>query len=127
MRKPRRKTSRSAPPTAVKAQVVPARYRDALDTPHDHEDDSHPPLWLVWKRRLSGFPELDCVCDSKWSAEAHVLMALPLPHVGPEDAHEVWVERVPANHRFASSLSEQQMRGYHSVRAFRKRYQLDGD
>lgn len=113
---------------ALTAREFENQFKKSIVTPHEHEAKGNPPVWLIWKRLPGGFPELDTVCDSEWSAAVHVMMAYPPAHIRNEaDRNEVWVERIPANHRFASSLSEAQMKGYHSVRAWRKRHQLDGD
>src|SRR2546422_2196498 len=50
--------------------------------------------------RSMDFPTLDSVADNAESARVHYRMAVAdLKTMG-----EAWVERIPANHRFASSL-----------------------
>ena len=74
-------------------------------------------MWLIWKRQSpQDFPTLDSVCDSDWSAVAHTAMALDARGV------TVVVERIPANHRFASSLGDWQMESYQAVRHFRQQH-----
>jgi hypothetical protein len=105
---------------------VPEDIEKSITTPHAHENEHHRPLWLIWKiRKLSRdgvpfFPELDTVCDSEDMARAHVRGVL-------YESHErVWVERIPANHRFASSLEIHQMNAHMVLWKERVR-RLDGD
>ena len=105
------------------SKLVPASLEPSITIPHDHESKGQPPLWLIWI--LDGpvmFPVLDSVADSEDSCRYHVGTIL---YSSPDS--NVYVERIPANHRFGSSLEEWQMQSYHSVRKFRKRNQLDGD
>lgn len=88
---------------------VPDHLEEAIVTPHKHEDAHHKPLWLIWivKKGWDGrpeFPELDTVCDSPDSARYHVSAAIQ-----SHARAEISVERIPANHRFASSLDYLQM------------------
>ena len=101
----------------------PKSFEPLITTPHEHESKGSPPLWLIWI--INGavtFPVLDSVADSEDSCRCHVGMIL---YSDPDE--DVHVERIPANHRFGSSLEDWQMKAYHSVRMFRKRHQLDGD
>ena len=100
----------------------PLSFEPSITTPHDHESKGQPPLWLIWILQPEGFPVLDSVADSEDSCRGHVGMIL----YSAPDA-DVHVERIPANHRFGSSLEDWQMKSYHSVRMFRRRHQLDGD
>ena len=105
------------------SKLVPASLESAITTPHDHEGKGQPPLWLIWI--LGGdvmFPVLDSVADSEDSCRFHVGAIL---YSSPDE--DIQVERIPANHRFGSSLEEWQMKSYHSVRRFRKRHELDGE
>lgn len=91
---------------------IPADMEPSIVTPHAHEDpERHPPLWLIWKRRhynrsgLNDFPMLDSVCTTEASARYHIRAAL-------EGAGDVYCERIPANHRFGSSLGDWQMQAH---------------
>lgn len=122
-------------------------WMKAIQTPHEHEHPEHnPPIWLLWKITtdsdgLRSFPVLDTVCTTEDSAIVHVYMILEernpsviagaiIPggiYTVPGKDVEIFVERVPGNHRFASSLPKWQMQTYHSVRSWRRRNELDGD
>lgn len=104
------------------SKLVPANLEPAITTPHEHEGKNNPPLWLIWIHRVEMFPVLDSVADSEKSCRYHVGAIL---YSRPDE--NVYVERIPANHRFGSSLETWQMQSYHSVRVFRKRNQLDGE
>jgi hypothetical protein len=96
-------------------RFVTAAHKKAITTPHDHECTDRRPLWLVWRldKAMNGmpyFPVLDSVCDSEDSAYYHVGAAVE----GHRES-EVFVERVPANHRFASSLPEWQVKIHHHI------------
>jgi len=109
-------------PARFRGPSIPRRFEASLTTPHSHEGEHNRPLWLIWKRPADTFPTLDSVCDSEESARYHLSAVLESKDI------EVYVERIPANHRFGNSeFSEMQMKGYHAVRVFRKCYQLDGD
>ena len=108
-------------------KLVPASLEPAITTPHHHEGKNNPPLWLIWVMRSSSaglrdFPALDSVANSEDMCRYHVGAVLET-----DTEVEVYVERIPANHRFGSSLEEWQMKSYHSLRTWRKRNQLDGD
>ena len=82
----------------------------AIETPHDHEGALNRPLWVIWKKltmrdgRTDG-PHIDTICDSLEMAYAHVYILLDEPETIAGN-REVYVERIPANHRFASSMAE---------------------
>lgn len=126
---------------------IPPAVERAITTPHDHEclklgdagsiyagQPCNRPLWLIWKREPLGrsgqqmstemdFPRLDSVADNEASARAHYCMAA----YGRTDI-EVYVERVPANHRFASSLGEWQMQAHMALWKIRaERNKREGD
>jgi hypothetical protein len=91
---------------------VPDEIEKQISTPHEHEDaDWHRPLWLVWRVRIAQrtdvpyFPELDTVCTTADSARYHIRAIL-----FDTTQDRLWVERIPANHRFGSSLEELQMK-----------------
>jgi hypothetical protein len=88
---------------------VPEHLVLAIETPHDHEGKGNRPLWIIWKQyvgrngAVSG-PQIDTVCDTLRSAyymllEENARRTLHLPVI-------INVERIPANHRFASSIGE---------------------
>lgn len=84
---------------------IPEEIERIITTPHEHEHpERRKPLWLIWKvhKSFDGMPEfpvLDSVCDSEKSARYHYRSAV-------SSSNQVFVERIPANHRFASSLGE---------------------
>jgi hypothetical protein len=98
----------------------------AIATPHEHEGEGHNPLWLIWtidRDRITGvpyFPHLDSVCDTETSARYHFLSAAT--HGGKQ----IWVERIPANHRFASSLDYHQTE-IHQAWWKQRLKKIDGD
>lgn len=100
-------------PQGVFQYVTPALEKRIV-TPHEHEGKGHPPLWVIWVVERSSitdvpyFPVLDSVCDSEDSARYHVGARLESGVKGME----VYVERIPANHRFGSSLPELQQRSH---------------
>lgn len=110
---------------------IPEDIEYALVTPHSHEHpERNKPLWLIWKTRPLGrnnggdahdFPRLDSVCDTDESARAHYRMA-----VYGETQAKVYVERIPANHRFASSLNDWQMEAHMAIWKERLK-RVDGD
>jgi hypothetical protein len=89
---------------------IPEHLEGAIMTPHDHEDESHRPLWILWKHLIgadgrSDGPQIDCICDTERSARYHVMNLLDWIERSSEDI-SLHVERVPANHRFASSMAD---------------------
>jgi hypothetical protein len=110
----------------------------AITTPHEHEHPEHnKPIWLVWKlvRNLASgvamFPELETVCDNEESCRYHVVMVSEEGTYNRFEEIEVHVERIPANHRFASSLDTFQHRAHmeqwKAREKFKSRRELDGD
>lgn len=92
-----------------KMKAVPSHIEAMISKKHDHEGPGHPPLWLIWKLEAPGrvtaivdYPSLYSVCDSPDEARFHVQMLLETNTEG----RQVWVDRVPANHGFASSLAD---------------------
>lgn len=77
---------------------LPARLEKAIRQKHDHEGPNNPPLWLIWLDRPSWKegPLLNAVANSVDAARYGCFIVL--------DQGEVWCERVPANHGFASSI-----------------------
>ena len=107
-------------------------YEDAITTPHPHESKGNPPLWLIWKRikgdEYRRYPMLDCVCNSEEMARPHIIMALEAETRDPPPHIIVDVERIPANHRFASSLEEWQYEAEHQRARYKQQWRnLDGD
>ena len=78
---------------------LPRKLERAIRHKHDHETEGHPPLWLIWLDRLDGDGiRLHAVCNSKLMARYGCYIIL--------SQGEVNVERIPANHGFASSIQE---------------------
>lgn len=87
---------------------VPPHVVEQINTPHDHENaDGNRPLWIIWVVARDQAPSIDTICDTPDSAVYHygaVIEGNPTwIREGKLTAH---VERVPANHRFASSISD---------------------
>jgi hypothetical protein len=126
---------------------IPPDVESSITTPHSHESlemgreggiyAGQPlgrPLWLIWTRRRLGrfgavvseeldFPTLDSVADNEESARMHYRMA-----ISDKTAAQVSVERIPANHRFASSLGEWQMDAHMAIWKVRaERNKREGD
>ena len=88
-------------------QYVPDELREAIDTPHEHEDElHHRPVWIIWRtirgpRGILEGPYLHAICDDR---------EITLSYVGTffrtgECTDIIRVERVPLNHTFGSSLN----------------------
>lgn len=99
-------------------RIFPEHIERSLVTPHEHEGKRNKPLWLIWKVESARtgvpyFPILDTVCDTEESARYHVAMLLD-DSDRQKDVYGqeifVAVERIPANHRFGSSLGDLQMK-----------------
>ncbi len=97
--------------------AIPPEIERVLTTPHVHEHPIHwPPLWLIWKtdvNRNTGvpyFPELSAVCNDIDTARYHVAMAL-----FDSPSSRLDVERIPANHRFGSSIGHLQMKSHMAI------------
>lgn len=108
---------------------VPAHVEIQITTPHDHEDDQHKPVWLIWmlqriaKDGYPYWPRLDSVCDTDDSARYHVRAAI---QSHPDS--DIHVERVPFNHRFASSLEQWQQNSHNALWKLRAdRNKREGD
>lgn len=100
------------------ARLVPKNLEPAITTPHEHEHPEHNrPLWLIWvvekslRTDVPYFPRLDTVCDTEDSCRYHIGAIL---EINPE-SKDVFVERIPANHRFGSSLPELQMKSHMAI------------
>jgi hypothetical protein len=90
---------------------IPEDVERDIVTPHSHEHpEKNKPLWLVWALDHGDFPRLDSVADTEDSARYHYRAA-----VQSGRAARVHVERVPANHRFASSLGEWQIEAHQAL------------
>lgn len=85
---------------------VPPHIVDAINTPHDHEGHQNRPLWLIWiVVKDQATPILDTVCDTPDSAVYHYGAVIEgNPTYSKNGTLTCHVERVPANHRFASSM-----------------------
>lgn len=114
---------------------IPAHLEAAIATPHAYEGPNNRPLWLIWKHEpgqdgLSDPPAIDCVCDTDDYARycvrailesSQARQSMGLPEI------TVWIERIPANHRFASTMadvfSDHTLTQVKAMRRFRR----DGD
>lgn len=105
------------------ATSMPTDVVDAIKTPHEHEGAQNRPLWLIWKDRNDGDGWfLDSICDTSLSAVCHYLMVME------SSSASCRVERVPANHNFASSIQieiieariEHQRQSYHPGQGYRR-------
>lgn len=95
---------------------IPVHLWKVIRTPHEHEGAENKPLWLIWKMKyikktgkIVG-PVLDCVCDSESSAVYNTGAACEEAIMTTRDKIDVFVERIPANHRFASSIVTEMMK-----------------
>lgn len=78
---------------------LPARIEKAIHQKHEHESSGHPPLWLIWLSVPGGDGvHLHAVANSLDAARYGCFIVL--------EQGEVWCERVPANHGFASSIQQ---------------------
>ncbi len=97
---------------ALKLYDLPDWAERQIMTPHEHEGSHWPPLWIVWKHRttlseLDDPPAIDCVCTTeKMVRYAFAAMWDERSRMFEGDKIEINIERVPANHRFASSLGD---------------------
>jgi hypothetical protein len=87
-------------------QHVPSHVVEIINAPHDHEGPGNKPVWIIWKH-LAGYPPvIDTLCDTADSAVYHYgMLASEIDQAKRTDLL-VYVERIPANHRFASSLND---------------------
>lgn len=92
-------------------EQIPESVEQAIMRKHDHEGPANRPLWLIWKIQLRRDGAVDdtalsSVADSADNARYAVasLMGLYLGEIQPRSENHCFVERVPANHSFASSL-----------------------
>lgn len=91
---------------------IPKSIINSIETPHSHEGKNNKPLWIVWfieydNKNTPYYPAIDSIADSENSAKYHVASLLRLEYnQEPRQNIYCWVERVPANHRFGSSLEE---------------------
>lgn len=102
-----------------------------INTAHDHEGDGNHPIWIIWDVRPDQPPQIDTLCDTADSAVYHYgAVAQEIAQaksIYPYRQRSVFVERVPANHRFASSISHVvfEMGCYGKVRVPRRYRQGD--
>lgn len=89
-------------------RFCPADLIEVIRRPHEHEGPNNRPLWIIWKQLTMrdgtvDVPRIDSVCDDDESAIAHVGMVFETDN---SREFKVFVERIPANHRFGSSIIE---------------------
>lgn len=87
------------------------KYEVSLTTPHEHECKARPPLWIMWSYiiepdGISEGPQIDSICNSEESARYHLQCMLETYTTFGGNEVNLYVERIPANHRFASSMTE---------------------
>lgn len=86
---------------------LPARIEKAIRQKHDHEGEGHEPLWLIWlDRKDHDGIRLNAVANSIDAARYGAFIVI--------DQGEVWVERIPANHGFASSIQSKMAEAVHA-------------
>lgn len=124
-------------PTFDEMADLPEHIERAITTPHAHEGEHNKPLWILWKHEIAGDglsdgPLIDSICDTEYAARynAHGMIeswGRPDPYGGTV---RFFVERIPANHRFASSIAdalEEHVRSQIKVRKEVFKYPRDGD
>lgn len=85
---------------------LPARIEKAIRQKHDHEGEGSPPLWLIWLDQKDGDGlRLNAVANSVWAARYGAFIVI--------EQGDVWVERIPANHGFASSIQTKMVDAVH--------------
>lgn len=90
--------------------VLPRDIESAIVTPSRGEDAACPPLWLLWINRKDGDGWfLHCVANSEESARYCIEC------YGEQSA--LIVERIPANHAFASSIESDLREANHRIAA----------
>lgn len=89
-------------------RFVPPHVVEVIDTPHEHENSTgNPPVWIIWKYVKGYPPVIDCLCNTPDSAVYHYgALAEGFSRARDPSAITAHVERVPMNHRFASSLND---------------------
>ncbi len=84
---------------------------ETINKPHFHEGVDNQPIWIIWSLRADCAPQIDTLCDTADSAVYHYGMVAQEIEAGTQQGRQmgkhqaVAVERVPANHRFASSIA----------------------
>lgn len=84
---------------------------ETINKPHFHEGEGNKPIWIIWSLRADCAPQIDTLCDTADSAVYHYGMIMEEIEMGAQQGRRMSkhraaaVERVPANHRFASSIA----------------------
>jgi hypothetical protein len=84
---------------------------ETINKRHSHEGDGNKPIWIIWSLRADCAPQIDTLCDTADSAVYHYGMIMQEIEAGVQQGRQMSkhlaaaVERVPANHRFASSIA----------------------
>jgi hypothetical protein len=87
---------------------VPDDVIETINRPHDHEGDGNKPIWIIWCVHDGAAPQIDTLCDTADSAVYHYGMLAQEIDAAKQmkrNKRAAFVERVPANHRFASSVA----------------------
>lgn len=102
---------------------LPARIEKAIRQKHSHEGQGSPPLWLIWLDRKDGDGiRLNAVANAMFAARYGAWIVL--------NQGDVFVERIPANHGFASSIQDEITNAVHKSAAAQIRihgYKRTGD
>jgi hypothetical protein len=82
---------------------------EVINKPNPHEGEGNKPVWIIWDVRTDCAPQIDTICDTADSAVYHYSMIAGEIDQWKTERSPVgrtaYVERVPANHRFASSVA----------------------
>ena len=81
---------------------------ETINKRHSHEGDDNKPIWIIWSVTAGCAPQIDTLCDTADSAVYHYGMIageIEQSCVSGHNNRMAFVERVPANHRFASSVA----------------------
>lgn len=85
---------------------VPDEVIEIINTPHSHEGEGNQPIWIIWCVNEGCAPQIDTLCDTADSAVYHYgMIAQEIATRKFGNKRVCFVERVPANHRFASSVA----------------------
>lgn len=125
----------SLPKSMQRKVKFPDHLEKAIVNPHEHETAGHSPLWILWRHAVGSdgipdVPRIDCICDSEDTTRYNLAAIFEsYPSDIKDKRMTIFVERIPANHRFASSLSEQFVDSTLSRvrKSLRSRYRRDGD
>jgi hypothetical protein len=89
-------------------RFIPPHIIEVINTPHEHENADHnKPVGIIWLHKIGFPPVIDTLCDTPDSAVYHYGALVEYFQNTANKANlSAYVERVPMNHRFASSLND---------------------